>query len=356
MVTIFEHQEGVRMQKLFRLNIKTLLLFSLVLAGMFVYLNVHKVKKRSLKVAPVLQEINTSELTKYGKFFLQLEQENYTKTLINIADQIKTNAGVILLAMVNDAFITMTNSWLCNVKPFGIHKHVLFITTDKNSQKMIKYYWPDVAAVYIATLDIHGDQEYSKVGYVKMMHLRTQIIRVLLEHGFTLLLFETDCLWIENPLPDIKNHANNSDIVVAKPTHKHGYLGGFQLLISTGNTLKFYNEFSQMMWKLYNEISSYAASKSVPDYHNDQVYFSNLLEGKYKYLKLGILSPDKYIDGKWYIDYSEERRKQLKPYIINNNWVKGNSAKIARAKKWGHWFWHRNNTCDEHQVNKVIRL
>lgn len=26
------------------------------------------------------------------------------------------------------------------------------------------------------------------------------------------------------------------------------------------------------------------------------------------------------------------------PYVINNNWIIGNFAKIARAKRWGHWF------------------
>lgn len=31
--------------------------------------------------------------------------------------------------------------------------------------------------------------------------------------------------------------------------------------------------------------------------------------------------------------------------IILNNWIKGNTAKIARAKKWNHWYLNKNGQC-----------
>jgi len=37
------------------------------------------------------------------------------------------------------------------------------------------------------------------------------------------------------------------------------------------------------------------------------------------------------------------------PYVINNNWIVGNAAKITRAKRWGHWFVQdeRSGTCQD---------
>lgn len=60
-----------------------------------------------------------------------------------------------------------------------------------------------------------------------------------------------------------------------------------------------------------------------------------------------------FADGKWY-SLSQKVKDKSNPYLINFNWIIGNSNKIARAKKWGHWFIKEDNSCDAEQVSKIV--
>jgi len=56
------------------------------------------------------------------------------------------------------------------------------------------------------------------------------------------------------------------------------------------------------------------------------------------------LSNTKYVSGKWYSPGADGRQARAAskadgtPYVINQNWIVGNGAKVSRAKQWGHWF------------------
>ena len=41
--------------------------------------------------------------------------------------------------------------------------------------------------------------------------------------------------------------------------------------------------------------------------------------------------------GQWYTSV-EYRKRCPSPWLLTNNWIIGNAAKIERAKKWNHWF------------------
>jgi hypothetical protein len=36
------------------------------------------------------------------------------------------------------------------------------------------------------------------------------------------------------------------------------------------------------------------------------------------------------------------------PRISNKNWTTGNTAKMDRAKQWGHWFFDEDKECKQH--------
>ncbi|XP_033748723.1 uncharacterized protein LOC117333510 [Pecten maximus] len=291
----------------------------------------------------------------YEIYFNRFEEQTFSQEIVRHGHDIMKKSDVVLFGMLNEAYIPFTYSWLCNTKPMGIHASVLLLTMDTNSTDLLKRDWPEVHTIHLAVGDFKGDQEYSKAGYVKMMNLRTQAINLLLRNKIPLLLFETDCLWIHNPIPEIVQAVKNHDILVVKPTHKHGYLGGFMCLMPEETTLKVWGKLSERMYKLHNSLTNLKDKETVADETNDQVFFSTIVEQEKK-IKLYEFSNKKIVDGKWYIDFTEKDRREMKPLIINNNWVRGNKKKIARAKKWGHWFVSKSLKCNITQVNRIVEL
>ncbi|XP_021369514.1 UDP-D-xylose:L-fucose alpha-1,3-D-xylosyltransferase-like [Mizuhopecten yessoensis] len=298
----------------------------------------------------------TPARSSYEVYYEKLEKELFSQEIVRSGRSIMKKSDIVLFGMLNDAYIPFTYSWLCNTLPMAIHGSVLLLTMDKNSTNLLKRDWPEVHTVHLPAKDFKGDQEYSKAGYVKMMHLRTQVINLLLRNKIPLLLFETDCLWISNPIPEVIQAVKGHDILAVKPTHKHGYLGGFMCLMPTEAALKVWGELSERMLSLHNSLTSLKDNEKVADETNDQVFFSSIMEQERKNIKVYEFSNKKIVDGKWYIDFTGKDRKEMRPFIINNNWVLGNKDKITRAKKWGHWFVSDSLQCNMMQVNKVIQL
>lgn len=295
-----------------------------------------------------------SRKSAYEVYYKNLEEQEFSQNIIRFGLEIMKKSDVVLFGMLNEAYLPFTYSWLCNTKPMGIHANVLLLTMDKNSTDLLKRDWPEVHTVQLNIGDFRGDQEYSKAGYVKMMNLRTQAINILLRNKIPLLLFETDCLWIRNPVPEVVRAVKGYDILLVKPTHKHGYLGGFMYLMPGEATLRVWGKLSEKMFNLHNTLTNLKDKDTVADETNDQVFFSTIMEQEKNKIKLREFSNKKIVDGKWYSDFTEKDRKEMKPLVINNNWVRGNQKKISRAKKWGHWFVSDSLKCNMTQVNKVI--
>lgn len=290
----------------------------------------------------------------YEVYYGIFEEKHFAQEIVRIGGMIKEKSRVVLLGMLNEAYIPFTYSWLCNTLPMGIHRNVLLLTTDTNSTNLLQKDWPQVQTVHLPVTTFQGDLEYSKAGYVKMMNLRTQVINLLLRKNIPLILFETDSMWIKNPVPEVLQSVQGHDLLVVKPSHKHGYLGGFMCLLPTVATLEIWRQLSERMLKLHDSLVNLKNDDPVADATNDQVFFSKIIEKERKRIKLYELSNMKVVDGKWYTDFTESDRKKMKPLVINNNWLRGNKVKISRAKKWGHWFLNENLDCDMKQVNKII--
>ena len=45
--------------------------------------------------------------------------------------------------------------------------------------------------------------------------------------------------------------------------------------------------------------------------------------------------------------YYSNKNKYPRAMVILNNWIKGNAAKIARSKKWNHWYLDENGKCED---------
>ncbi|XP_061188411.1 uncharacterized protein LOC133196559 [Saccostrea echinata] len=327
---------------------------SLLLLGVLTALTLFVFTYLSKKADHLQPQGSSKENISSGTNDRLTKMTNKTNHVLSAAMRISEGGQkALLVTLVNDAFLPFAFSWLCNTQGMGIHNQVLFITGDKESAKKINEKWPSVTAVQLD--GVHsGNQEYSHVGYVEMMVRRSEVLLEILEQNIPIFLFEVDCLWIKNPLENLRSYSDVDIVVNAVSERSKIIAGGFLYMHPNEASKQMWRALTEQLTDLGEKIKNSPDTQLISESDNDQVYLSQLLFSKYGGLKYKILSTQDYADGKWY-KLSKEKREQLKPYLINNNWVIGNAAKIMRAKEWGHWFLKNSGECDQERVQKVVR-
>lgn len=275
--------------------------------------------------------------------------------ILDVVNQME-NRKPLLVTLVNNAYLPFTYSWLCNTKDMDVHKQVLLITTDTESKEKLNKLWPNVKVVAIRSeTSSSGDQVYSHAGYVRLMIRRTQILLALLQNNIEIFLFEVDCLWVRNPVPVLSKNVNYDILVNPVSNRPRIIAGGFIYMFPTQPTKLLWNELNNKLLQLEKKIKSLPPGRPISEGENDQIYLSGLVAKKFGGVKPKVLPLEEYADGKWY-SWTKEKRKSSNPYVINNNWALGNKNKISRAKEWGHWFIKEDNSCDNEQVKKIIKI
>ncbi|GAB1597720.1 UDP-D-xylose:L-fucose alpha-1,3-D-xylosyltransferase 1-like [Argonauta hians] len=274
---------------------------------------------------------------------------------VTIAKEIMKKHNVVLFTFINNAYLPFVYSWLCNTVHMNVHKQTLFITTDFISKEKFKRDWPDVKVVVMHEASLNGNQSYSKVGYIKLMVKRSEVLNSLLQNNIEILLFEVDCLWVSNPIDECRKRALKNDIVVTCIAGiKTSIAGGFLYMKPTKPTKTLWAELNKKMRHLGHEIDKKDDKSSVSEAKNDQMFLMRLIQNRFGGIKYEVLPYDSFTDGKWYLMKFEERKKK-KVIILNNNWVIGNTVKINRAKKFGHWFIDNSMKCNMTQVDIVVK-
>ncbi|KAK3086024.1 hypothetical protein FSP39_012313 [Pinctada imbricata] len=255
----------------------------------------------------------------------------------------------VMMTLLNKAFLPFALSWLCNTKYMDVHKHVLFLTTDTQTDAMLRHHWPDVTSVVLHGVDSKRNESYSQVGYVKLMVKRTIAILSILEANTAVFLFEVDCLWKRNPLPFLQSQ-NLVDIVATKVSKEEFVVaGGFLYLFPTNSTKQLWGALTKRLLVLFDKIRFLSPETSVSEGDNDQQYLSILIGKNYVGIRYKLLFDEEFPDGSWY-NLTLAERSAMNPYIINNNWLVGNYEKIERAQRWRHWFIRKDFTCDEQNI------
>ena len=218
---------------------------------------------------------NTEETVKTDS-----DSKNSNNPIVNAAKEISKNSNTILVTMVNDAYLPFTYSWLCNTKLMDVHKTVLIITTDKSSRDKLTKDWPEIHVVAMDMENAGGDQVYSHVGYVQIMIRRTEMLLDIVNADVEIFLFEVDCLWLTNPVPDLQK-MNEFDVLVNPVAERPGvYAGGFLYLFTTEKAKSLWKELTNQMHALGERIKTLPKDKYISEADNDQIYFSGLITKK----------------------------------------------------------------------------
>jgi hypothetical protein len=241
----------------------------------------HIVSKSQRFNSQITEPTSANKMSTKSNSYNVIEGEN---DLLVIAKKISGYNKIVLVTMVNDAYLKFTYSWLCNTKTMGIHKSVLIITLDQMSKEKLIQDWPDISVVAM-NMQLHGNQTYSKVGYVKIMIKRTEIILSLLVANIEVLLFEVDCVWLSNPVPDLQKITGYDFLVnpVAK-TNTRVFAGGFLWINVTDNAKALWRKLEEEMIALGERISQMLDNAPVSERENDQQFFSRLIREKYVFM------------------------------------------------------------------------
>lgn len=252
-----------------------------------------------------------------------------------------------------------------------------------------------------------GDS-FGAPGYWQLMLERTLLLSQLLDRGVGVLLFETDQVWMGNPLPDVLRLVSHgcsaravrhppvstataadapwddapaaaaavrpADLVGTTNT-RNEIMGNFLFLRPTLATRRLWSEVATQFAAVYtrHKLATRRSSRAL-DIDNDQSLLTDLATrarsqrawtATHPAARVCVLPRNKYVDGRWYDAYSSNGKPHTfrthyrgtaaaAPTLINNNFIVGIAAKEARARRYGHWFVSAGGGCDARAVHQAV--
>lgn len=316
----------------------------------------------------------------------------------------------ISFTMVTAAFVETTFSWLCNVASLDIVPAaiVMIASEDKVARELIGFLsqHPRLkqgslvismhGAIVATDDDPSAPLHFGTSAYWLLMLQRTFLLRDLLDRGLAILQFETDQIWLSDPIPYIRHELRprretdgkiedfRIPDIVATINTLNEVPGNFMYLRPTVGTRHLFSVIvDRFLMSYQSSRSSRAARRN--RYHyiaNDQSIMTTLVTGRdwvyarrYPKVKAITLNSDLFVCGQWFADFENENGSVVKqrkhytsesslyPVVVNNNFLVGVKAKMERAKRFGFWFVlkdygadnHVEWRCDEAAVRKAAR-
>lgn len=282
-----------------------------------------------------------------------------------IVDLGRKHGGVVSLTIINKAFLETARSWICNVDVGGFRPPgIVWITTDDEAYEGLRDI-PDSYALRVS--EMRGARRSTSFGtpdYWLLMMERTMLIRDILNHGIGVFAFETDQVWLRNPVPYIDRvlHSGDDVDIVGTIDSSHDIGGNFLFLNPTLPTRKVWDEVSRRFEYAYEaQDLDHRSKNSRVIIENDQtlltklVLFEEPFRSRYPTV-FRALDTDLFVSGRWYDGgkrfYSSPKSRS--PIVINNNFIEGIRRKTVRLKRHAHWFW-RDGQCDRERVKSAIK-
>lgn len=282
------------------------------------------------------------------------------RKVVNVATR---NNNFVSITLLNKAFLEQARSWMCNVEAGGFRPPgIVWVATDEEAYNELQSI-PNSEAIYLE--NFQGAQRgtaYGNPGYWMLMIERARLMRDILKQGITVFLFETDQVWLRDPMPLIYRillTGENIDMIGTLDGVRD-IAGNFLIFRPTILMRKVYNEVCRLFEKEYiRKNMAKRTSKSVSYMHNDQSILTRLVlydayfRSRYP-ISFRILDTELFTCGKWYDGSNNQYKtnKSKSPTVINNNFV-GLNLKKGRLVKFGHWFFF-NGSCDNVLVKRAI--
>ena len=317
----------------------------------------------------------------------------------------------ISLTLTTGSFVDTTLSWLCNVVHLDIAPPaiVIVVSNDKvedalnkligqhprleQGSMVISMQGALKAVAYASSPD--AALHFGSSEYWMLMMQRTFLIRDLVEHGMSMLNFETDQIWFKDPMPYIERELQGdrghgadeemeaervADMVMTVNT-KGEVAGNFFYLRASIRTRMLLSTVVDRFFLSYRgSLKGREAKENKFHYiENDQSLLTQLVLQQdlgfaqaYPPVKHKALNREVFVDGTWFLDFEDEKGNKvdkrtnytsemsLYPVVLNNNFLIGVEEKMKRAQRFGLWFLKRSAedlspVCDVEAVRKAAK-
>ncbi|GAB0498216.1 hypothetical protein MMPV_009557 [Pyropia vietnamensis] len=283
------------------------------------------------------------------------------------------HGNTLSLTVVTRAFLPFARSWVCNVDAAGVRPPgVVWVATDADAAAALASI-PGTATVRLDALAAapRGRRDgYGSRSYWGLMLARTRLIGELLGAGIDIFAFETDAVWLGDPLAHIRSLlASDGDDgggggggggvdLVGTFDSRHEVAGNLLYLRPTPATRRLWRDVTARF--AASVAGRYPPKRPPPkgDYayiENDQSLLTKLLlygpDRDAVPVVFRALDTDRFVDGRWYPAVLGTPGKSggayrsaaaAAPVLVNLNFVIGVGEKVARAVAAGHWFWVTN--------------
>lgn len=275
--------------------------------------------------------------------------------------------GSVALTIVTEAFIDTAHSWVCNVDVGGFRPPAtVWIAPDEASYEALRKI-NGSHAIHMRSFK-GGRKEtgthFNTPGYWLLMLERTRLIRDLLERGVGVFAFETDQIWLRDPIPAVKRLMESGDGVdlVGTLDTRNQIAGNFLYMAPTLASRRLWREVAKRFSEAYHTAGMHLrhTAKFQRYIENDQSILTRLVfyDAEFRQRNSVVfraLDTDRFVDGRWYQGTQFYGRSSTSPTMINNNFLVGIVQKVERAKKFGHWFWN-DGKCDVAKVTCAIEV
>ena len=245
--------------------------------------------------------------------------------------------GYVIIQLLNEGYIEMAKSWVCNVLYIGnfdIIEKILFVATDQASYDALTHFNPSLHVVFYPFNSQKKDLDYGTYEYYSLMLFRTALFDQLLDANLTIWLVESDEVWLADPSNVVLE--TSGDIVTmsdSKPPKKI-VCGGFLLLRPTERTR---NIWKRLYGRFQERMKDASSHDHLGDSGSEQLMMDRLINETDANVTVSWLPPELFVPGIYYEDPAYADTVQ-NPLVIHNNYIIGNEAKTNRAKEWDYWF------------------
>jgi len=280
----------------------------------------------------------------------QISRRMTNTSAISMAESMNTRRGFVNMQILNTGYITMTKSWICNVRVFpGVLENTLFVATDENTYAQLRSFDRSLHVAF-EKFNSSTTLRYGQYAYYRFILFRTTLVLDLLYRGTVVWITESDAVWWQDPTAIVMN--TTGDIVAMNDVLSPGkqIQGGFLLLRPSTATLRVWK---MMLDTTHNIMRMAQKNSEMQNAGNEQVVLSDLVS-KSPDVNLQWLDATLFISGLYYQKdtvvtrikhwalFSNQTYNQI---VVLNNFIVGNVAKQQRARKWKHWFLSAEETC-----------
>ena len=218
--------------------------------------------------------------------------------------------GLVFLHLLNEGYVEMTRSWICNVLPFKtVLEKTLFLVTDQNAYEKLKNWKPELN-VFLVPYDTPKSMQYGQKVYYQYMQFRTRLYLKLLKAGVKLWIVEADAVWFKDPASFVLNEPDY-DLL----TGQDGGLGdnipeaGFLFLNPTPTTVKMWTALESQLTRTLDS----SRDANMGDGGSEMLMLGDMLRGS-KEIKWKYLPNKHFCGGKWY--QGGPLKQQSDPVVI----------------------------------------